>query len=154
MPLLSPLPLLPPHRVFVPPPPPCNTADSEGDTLAGILLRLKYNAYPVRDPFSSEGVGVGLYPSAALFNHSCAPTVSYHSAVTLARDGRLLFRSTRPVAAGETATIAYVDVYQSRQHVAAVLRDGYNFECRCVRGVRAVEGAIEGVHSGGLRLQL
>ena len=97
-------------------------------------------------------VGIGLYPRAALVNHSCAPNcvASYSGA-------RQSVRTVGRVAAGEELCIAYIDVSCSTVrrrrcvgprrvrrlrvhgfardglHMRSTLRSQYYFSCECAR---------------------
>lgn len=74
---------------------------------------------------------VGVWPEAALLNHSCAP-----NAAAVAVDGRLLARAARPVAKQAELTVSYLPgplllaPLRARQRA---LRGARGFKCRCLR---------------------
>lgn len=98
--------------------------------LRGLLLRVKYNSYPISNPGSGSTLATGIFPSASYFNHSCAPCVHYSCSVSSEGEWRIFFRSSRPIAVGEDATIAYVDGYQVKEERTRLLRAGYRFDCK------------------------
>eukprot|EP00668_Euglena_longa_P031304 GGOE01040483.1.p1 GENE.GGOE01040483.1~~GGOE01040483.1.p1 ORF type:complete len:240 (+),score=66.20 GGOE01040483.1:29-748(+) len=72
----------------------------------------------------------GLFPDAALFNHSCAPNCTY--AVDWDADSAFTIRTTRAVARGEELCLNYLATtgapYDVRQ---ATLYHGWQFHCDC-----------------------
>lgn len=70
--------------------------------------------------------GAGVYPIAAMLNHSCVPNCCVSFA------GRVLaVHCVRPVCADEPLTIAYVDPLCGLAQRRAALREQYLFDCRC-----------------------
>jgi len=92
-----------------------------------LLLRIKFNAHPILDMASNtRRVGVGLYPAAALVNHSCYPNTVYHHV----NQGRtLVFRAIRDIAPGEEVTYAYIELCQPPLARAALLKHAFDFDC-------------------------
>jgi hypothetical protein len=82
---------------------------------------------------------VALFPSAALFNHSCTPAacqVFPHCTATSgnASGVRLLeLRASRVVQPGEEVCISYIDSGQPREERRRVLFNNYGFICSCIR---------------------
>uniref|UniRef100_A0A7J8BAS5 [histone H3]-lysine(4) N-trimethyltransferase n=1 Tax=Rousettus aegyptiacus TaxID=9407 RepID=A0A7J8BAS5_ROUAE len=75
-----------------------------------------------------QEVGVGLYPSVSLLNHSCDPNCSI-----VFNGPHLLLRAVRDIEAGEELTICYLDVLMTSEERRKQLRDQYCFECDCSR---------------------
>lgn len=101
---------------------------AQENVLAGLLLRIRLNAHPVVNGYGQR-VGLGLYPMAALVNHSCLPNVT-----AAAVQGRtIVMRALRALRAGEQVCSAYVDVYQPRAVRQRLLRSGFGFLCACAR---------------------
>ncbi|XP_048213469.1 histone-lysine N-methyltransferase SMYD3 [Perognathus longimembris pacificus] len=75
-----------------------------------------------------QEVGVGLYPSMSLLNHSCDPNCSI-----VFNGPHLLLRAVRDIKAGEELTICYLDVLMTSEERREQLRDQYYFECDCIR---------------------
>ena len=71
--------------------------------------------------------GAGLWPRAALLNHSCAPNCDWSVAGEM-----LSVRTQRPVAAGEELCHCYVDVQGTRAARGEALR-ARGFACACDR---------------------
>ncbi|KAL1769896.1 histone-lysine N-methyltransferase SMYD3 [Sigmodon hispidus] len=75
-----------------------------------------------------QEVGVGLYPSMSLLNHSCDPNCSI-----VFNGPHLLLRAVREIEAGEELTICYLDMLMTSEERQKQLRDQYCFECDCIR---------------------
>ncbi|XP_023488370.1 histone-lysine N-methyltransferase SMYD3 isoform X2 [Equus przewalskii] len=75
-----------------------------------------------------QEVGVGLYPSMSLLNHSCDPNCSI-----VFNGPHLLLRAVRDIEAGEELTICYLDMLMTSEERRKQLRDQYCFECDCFR---------------------
>ena len=77
-------------------------------------------------------IGVGLYPVGAMLNHSCTPNAMQSFA-----GRRIIFRAMQPIAAGQEATISYVELSATRAERRAALLAGYCFDidakmvCKC-----------------------
>merc|ERR1719296_21367 len=72
--------------------------------------------------------GVGLFPSGAILNHSCAP-----SCLWFVRGGVLVVETVRPVAKGEELTIQYLPVTGNLTERRRRIREGFGFHCVCRR---------------------
>jgi len=95
--------------------------------LHSLLLVLQTNLFTI------DHHSIAIYAAACLLEHSCRPNAQ----VTLAQQSAALsVRATRPIAAGEPLSFAYLDeawlttapVAQRRQR----MRDELGFLCRCV----------------------
>ncbi|KAM6220009.1 histone-lysine N-methyltransferase SMYD3 isoform 2-T2 [Rhynchocyon petersi] len=75
-----------------------------------------------------QEVGVGLYPSMSLLNHSCDPNCSI-----VFNGPHLLLRAVRDIEVGEELTICYLDMLMTSEERKKQLRDQYCFDCDCVR---------------------
>ena len=88
---------------------------------------------------SWSDIGTGLYPSGALFNHSCAPTCMW-----FVDQGVLVVETLQAVKKNEELSIAYLPVSRScdaeRGGRQRRLRDQFGFTCACVRC--SEEGAV------------
>ncbi|KAL6748491.1 hypothetical protein V8C86DRAFT_1837043 [Haematococcus lacustris] len=130
--------------------------------LAHCLARLVCNAHTICDE-EQQPQGLGLYPLAAMANHSCRPSC-VHGFV----GSTICFRALRDLAAGEEVSIAYIELGATRQQRREALADTYHFDINAaqppdphslrpppllglVMGVRAgVEGRGGwGAHLGG-----
>ena len=76
-----------------------------------------------RPDWSVNGTGVGVYPVGAMLNHSCTPNVMQSFA-----GRRIIFRAIAPIAAGQEATISYVELSATRAERRAMLLAGYCFD--------------------------
>ncbi|XP_048968388.1 histone-lysine N-methyltransferase SMYD3 isoform X2 [Canis lupus baileyi] len=85
------------------------------------------NAFTICNAEMQE-VGVGLYPSMSLLNHSCDPNCSI-----VFNGPHLLLRAVRDIEAGEELTICYLDMLMTSEERRKQLKDQYCFECDCVR---------------------
>merc|ERR1712232_182217 len=77
-------------------------------------------------------VGIGLYPSGAMLNHSCSPSCLWY-----VRGGVLIVETLRVVSKGEALTIPYLPVSRSCDASAAARRRRlaklFGFHCICSR---------------------
>ena len=64
-----------------------------------------------------------MYPVGAMLNHSCAPNAFQSFA-----GKRIVFRAIQPLAAGQEATISYVELAATRAERRAALLEGYCFD--------------------------
>lgn len=71
-------------------------------------------------------VGVGLYPTNALVNHSCRPNV-----VPLFDGARLHLQAMERIEPGTELCATYVDLMQPTGARKKALRETYCFECQC-----------------------
>ncbi|CAG0898113.1 unnamed protein product [Cyprideis torosa] len=76
-------------------------------------------------------IGIGIYGTASLVNHSCIPNCTYNI-----HGNFIIIRTLVPVVAGQELTITYDDSYtyitaplEKRQHF---LQGNYFFECKCL----------------------
>jgi hypothetical protein len=102
-------------------------ADNVSSIIVDILLKIKFNAFPVVDD-SMITTGHGLFPVASYINHSCIGNVTYHCT---SNGKTLVFRAVRPIKAGEIISYPYIDPLQKRSIRATLLSDGYLFKCSC-----------------------
>ncbi|XP_035420640.2 histone-lysine N-methyltransferase SMYD3 isoform X4 [Cygnus atratus] len=73
-----------------------------------------------------QDVGVGLYPSMSLLNHSCDP-----NCVIVFEGYQLLLRSVREIQIGEELTISYIESLMPTSERQKQLMRQYCFECDC-----------------------
>lgn len=99
-----------------------------------VLCRLKCNSHTLVDGDLRE-YGAGLYPLAALVNHSCAP----NCVQSFTSGGVIEVRVMRALAEGEEVTISYVDLAQPPKERRAELLGRYCFECACSACVQPPE---------------
>lgn len=108
------------------PPPIATLADDE---LARLCLRVKRNLHVSRDDeTATRATGVGLYPAAALFNHSCSPSVCF----AWSERGRCLqARAIVDVPAGAELCCSYLSdeqLYSPLAERATLLRAAFGFD--------------------------
>eukprot|EP00026_Physarum_polycephalum_P007780 Phypoly_transcript_07846.p1 GENE.Phypoly_transcript_07846~~Phypoly_transcript_07846.p1 ORF type:complete len:479 (+),score=56.38 Phypoly_transcript_07846:141-1577(+) len=73
-------------------------------------------------------IGVGLYPLAALINHSCSP-----NSVAVFEGPRVYIRAIQNIKAGEEITVSYIEVGMTKQQRQATLAKHFYFVCECER---------------------
>lgn len=73
-------------------------------------------------------IGIGLYPLAALINHSCVP-----NSIIVFNGKRAHIRTIREIKSGEEITISYVEIAESRERRQQELASTFFFECTCER---------------------
>jgi len=92
-----------------------------------MFCRIRHNVFSICDA-ELRATGVGIYPLASLFNHSCEP-----NCIATFRGKRLFIRTIRSVRAYEELTLSYCDVGLPTPVRLQTLREGYFFTCRCRR---------------------
>ncbi|KAF0690412.1 Aste57867_18144 [Aphanomyces stellatus] len=121
------------------------------DDVVELAARINENSYSL-DAWTSvphPAVCVGLFPLAALLNHSCAPNCIWaHGG-----DGRMEVRTTRFVPAGDELCFSYIDTHVPRVSRQATLRATKHFDCRCRRcadpwSATAMDSLLDGVCCG------
>ena len=114
--------------------------------LQSTVSKIVTNAFTICDGEGSS-LGFGLYPSAAVVNHSCEPnlvqTFQYGGAET--KPPSLLLTTCRSVADRDELCIAYTDITAPAQRRRETLLKSYKFTCRCSRCESAADGVDEGV---------
>jgi len=96
----------------------------------GIPGEKYYETSSVPYKVSSEKVALFLFGSKVA--HSCSPNVTYSSRTS---DGKLEYKATRPINAGDMITFPYLDdVWETPTHVRREkLLESKSFVCRCIR---------------------
>ncbi|KAL9692280.1 hypothetical protein quinque_015869 [Culex quinquefasciatus] len=108
--------------------------------IGGLLLHnlqlLQFNAHEIselqreddRDVGKSVFIGGGLYPTLALFNHSCEPGVTRYY-----KGNSVCVRSVRSIAAGSMIGENYGPLFTQtpREERRATLLNQYRFSCNC-----------------------
>ncbi|KAJ8290595.1 hypothetical protein GJAV_G00015040 [Gymnothorax javanicus] len=90
-----------------------------------IIAKVACNCFSISDGELQE-VGVGLYPSMSLLNHSCSPNC------VMVFEGRMLqLRAVKNIRPLEELTISYTDVMMPSQDRKEQLKDQYYFLCEC-----------------------
>ncbi|KAM8945522.1 histone-lysine N-methyltransferase SMYD3 [Pelodytes ibericus] len=85
------------------------------------------NSFTISDG-EMQDIGVGLYPSMSLLNHSCDPNC------VIVFEGRCLFlRTVKEIPKGEELTICYIDVMMPSHKRQDQLQRQYCFTCDCHR---------------------
>jgi len=83
------------------------------------------NAFTICDA-EFRPVGLGVFPEAAMINHSCRPNCH------VLFDGlRLQLRSIKKLRKEEEVTISYIELASTSAERRAALRNGYFFQCSC-----------------------
>ncbi|RZC42755.1 SET and MYND domain-containing protein 4 [Asbolus verrucosus] len=78
--------------------------------------------------YKSDYIGAGLYPTLALFNHSCDPSIVRYNI-----GSRMVVRTIKPVKAGDIIYENYGPMYTTMgvEERRANLQERYWFECYC-----------------------
>ncbi|OGM42348.1 set and mynd domain containing protein [Aspergillus bombycis] len=92
-------------------------------------------AFPLPEPAVDRGeqFGAGVYPTAALANHSCSPNIMHKPD----NQSRMVFVASKDIATGEECCISYFDLSKKvelqdrREH----LQGSFRFVCKCNRCV-------------------
>lgn len=84
-------------------------------------FRINSNAHGLGDNHSrNTDVALGLFPIGAMFfNHSCNPNTAFVGV----ENGKLAFRTIRPVKKDEELVVSYIDIYAPRDERRQVMND-------------------------------
>ncbi|KAL6062168.1 SET domain-containing protein [Balamuthia mandrillaris] len=103
-------------------------ASREGIAYAlDLLCMLSCNCFTISTD-EMNTVGVGLYPQAALINHSCQP-----NCVSLFVGASFHLRSIVDINEGDEITLNYVHIGDPTEQRRKALRETFFFECQCTR---------------------
>ncbi|NWS12841.1 SMYD3 methyltransferase, partial [Pachyramphus minor] len=91
-----------------------------------LFLQVTCNCFTISNG-EMQDVGVGLYPSMSLLNHSCDP-----NCVIVFEGYQLLLRSVRDIQIGEELTISYIESLMPTSERQKQLVRQYCFECDCL----------------------
>ncbi|XP_025958444.2 histone-lysine N-methyltransferase SMYD3 isoform X1 [Dromaius novaehollandiae] len=91
-----------------------------------IFTKVTCNCFTISNG-EMQDVGVGLYPSMSLLNHSCDP-----NCVIVFEGYQLLLRSIREIQIGEELTISYIESLMPTSERQKHLMRQYCFECDCL----------------------
>ncbi|CAG9855188.1 unnamed protein product [Phyllotreta striolata] len=114
-----------------------------GSLLLRHLQLLQFNAHEVSElrnidkshefedlmtKYENAAIGAGLYPTLALFNHSCDPSIVRYNIKS-----KMVVRTIKPIKAGEIIYENYGPLYTSTQmeERQKILQNNYWFECLC-----------------------
>ena len=92
------------------------------DKLEQMLSRIETNVH-------AQLFGHSLYPSAAMFNHSCNPNCKLEGDQV----AQLLVTTARPISPGTELTVSYIALDQPVAARRKALRRQYSFDCNCER---------------------
>ncbi|KAM4771724.1 histone-lysine N-methyltransferase SMYD3 isoform 2-T2 [Rhinophrynus dorsalis] len=98
-----------------------------GFHILDLFGKVTCNSFTISDGEMQE-VGVGLYPSMSLLNHSCDP-----NCVIVFEGKRLLLHTVKEILKGEELTISYIDVKMPTHERQNQLQRQYCFICKCHR---------------------
>lgn len=100
------------------------------DDLADAVSKIFTNAFTICDGEGSA-LGLGLFPAAAVMNHSCQPNVFQCFDYGYNLTPELVLTTCKDVQSGEELCISYIDYLAPAHRRKEELRKGYKFECRC-----------------------
>lgn len=97
------------------------------DDIRRVYFAIKLNAFNVKKSEGSAAFASGLYPTLALFNHSCDPNCG----IQYMPNAKIRLVALRDIAAGEELTIAYTKPYERKSVRQATLKKNFFFTCNC-----------------------
>jgi SET and MYND domain-containing protein len=110
-------------------------ATADTSAVVDLLCQMSCNLFTACDAYQNA-VGIGLYPLAAMMNHSCAP-----NAVASFRGRAYELRLLSDVPAGTELCVAYAELAAPPALRRADLRARYFFDCGCSQCADAAHGA-------------
>uniref|UniRef100_UPI00358EEA8A histone-lysine N-methyltransferase SMYD3-like n=1 Tax=Myxine glutinosa TaxID=7769 RepID=UPI00358EEA8A len=96
-----------------------------GLTIMQLFGKIHCNSFTITNN-DLEDIGVGIYPSLSLLNHSCEP-----NCVTVFDGIKLLLRTVKDVQQGEELLISYIDTLAGSCDRQSRLMHQYHFTCEC-----------------------
>ncbi|KAH3744711.1 histone-lysine N-methyltransferase ASHR1 [Pelomyxa schiedti] len=113
--------------------------------LVQILAKLETNAFNIsNDDF--QPIGVGLYPLAAIINHSCKP-----NCVTVFEGDTVFVRAIEPITAGTELTVTYIELGATVQQRREELMNNFAFLCKCDQCIEDLNPGSRTVELSGYR---
>nr|XP_006817727.1 PREDICTED: histone-lysine N-methyltransferase SMYD3-like [Saccoglossus kowalevskii] len=101
------------------------TLPNDVSDLLCIFGRMTSNSFSVCDS-EMKPIGVGIYPSASLLNHSCDP-----NCVAVFNGTDLCIRAVKPISVGDECVISYIEMMSTTSERREHLQDQYYFQCVC-----------------------
>jgi len=83
--------------------------------------------------------GVGIYPGASYFNHSCVPNI-----YRVEEGSTLVFRTICDISANTELCLSYINPELHVLKRQVLLKDEYYFQCDCIRCISEMNTNIEG----------
>ncbi|TMW68092.1 hypothetical protein Poli38472_007764 [Pythium oligandrum] len=114
-----------------------------------LFARLNCNAFTICEGASQASIGIGVFPEAALLNHSCDPNcvVSFVPKSEGKRPTvQLCIQVVQDVQEGDELTISYVELLESSKKRQLALPPSLRSSAWSVNGVR-LRGFSQGFHS-------
>ncbi|KAI8920355.1 hypothetical protein DFJ77DRAFT_452285 [Powellomyces hirtus] len=96
-----------------------------GPDMLDLLCRFSCNSISVSDE-ELVNIGVGVFPTLALVNHSCTP-----NAAIIFTGSKGVLRTIKEVGAGEELFQSYMEIAEPRYVRHKELKDTYFFDCAC-----------------------
>ncbi|KAI9308593.1 hypothetical protein BJ944DRAFT_259961 [Cunninghamella echinulata] len=111
------------------------------DDLVTLACRINSNAHGLGDNHSrNTDVALGLFPIGAMFfNHSCNPNTAFIGL----ENGKLAFRTIRPVRKDEELVVSYIDIYAPRDERRQNLLNSKHFWCKCKRCTATMDSSVD-----------
>ncbi len=105
------------------------TADP--DLCSQLVTAFRLNNFGILDSAdaSNDVIASGIFPTAALLNHSCSPNCFKR----FTAEGTLEIVAARDVPIGEELCHSYIDPLATTNERQGLLLQGYGFECACSR---------------------
>jgi hypothetical protein len=99
-------------------------------TASQLIRRIHTNGFTISDG-EQNNIGVGLYLSASVINHSCRPNVIQTFWLRSQKPPMLQLTVVTPIQVGEEMTISYCDSSMPRLDRRGALLQEYSFICNC-----------------------
>ncbi|KAI8991252.1 hypothetical protein BDF20DRAFT_831308 [Mycotypha africana] len=111
------------------------------EEMVEIACRINANAHGLGDEHGrNTDTALGLFPIGALFfNHGCNPNTAFIGT----SNGKLAFRTIRPVTGGEELVVSYDDIYADRDYRRATLLSTKHFWCKCKRCASSMDKSVD-----------
>ncbi|KAJ3168050.1 SET and MYND domain-containing protein 3 [Geranomyces variabilis] len=97
----------------------------DAEAMVKLLCQFSCNSISISDE-ELVNIGVGMFPTLALVNHSCSPNTAI-----IFNGSKATLRSIKPIAAGEEVLQSYTEIAEPRHIRQRELQQTYFFTCVC-----------------------
>jgi len=100
--------------------------------LQELMGKMDMNGFMVQGPLpEAERLGIGVFDTCALFNHSCQPSFCRRFRIEKGAVPQIVVYCKKGAKAGDEACIGYIEANDNCAERRQILWDEYKFLCKC-----------------------